>query len=401
MLWPLCLLAAALLPLASPSFTYLNFNDTGSLRFNGDASTSSCDDGGPYVYSSLHAVGDGQPSDGQGLLVSEGTSTRTETSVLPFEAAASAAASRLLAGFPSRDAYGGSPDAAGGGCPVRLRLTPSRAFKASSVLRLEAQAVLAGWETGFTLQLTDPSRQCSQVKDATFGAASHRACTVAGGDGLAFVLHGDPRTGSRALGGGGGGLGYSGLPATLAVEFDTWYNAEGSGESGDLPYDHVSVQASPAGGGGGGAAAAEALPAVPATTATRVSGPPLRVNLGDGQLHTVRIAYYPYIKMDFVQRFVGAPPLLQHLGAAGQASAIGTLAVWVDEAAGGETAGAAPGAAQNASLLPTLALPINLHQVLRMDADRAWPGFTASTGSTAWQKHDVLQWYWCDQVGCR
>jgi hypothetical protein len=31
------------------------------------------------------------------------------------------------------------------------------------------------------------------------------------------------------VGAGGGGLGYSGLPAALAIEFDTWYNAEAGG----------------------------------------------------------------------------------------------------------------------------------------------------------------------------
>ena len=388
------LLLAAARPVA-PTFVYLNFNDTAALRLNGDAALSSCEDGGPYAYSAVYGANDAQGAGG--TLLSEGAAARSATGSLPFDARAAAEAARLLAGFPGRDAFGGSP----GACPVRLRLTPARAFKASSALRLEAVPALAGWETGFTLQLTDPSRQCTQVKDATFGAASHRACSVAGGDGLAFVLHGDARAGSRALGEGGGGLGYSGLPAALAVEFDTWYNAEGaggSGASGDLPYDHLAVQASPA--GGAPAAAAAGTPLVTSGSATRVSGPPLRVDLGDGQLHTVRIAYYPYLKMDYLPRFAASANAAQHLTADAERRRIGTLAVWVDEveAGSGEVAGAAPGAASSAGLLPTLALPMNLFSVLRSDV--AWPGFTAATGSTAWQKHDVLQWYWCDAPGC-
>ena len=389
---------------ALPSFTYVNFNDTSALRLNGDAATSACGDGGPYLYSAVHGVNDGLDTGGQpGEALAEGAATRTVTASLPFGAAASAEAARLLAGFPSRDAFGASPDNSTGPCPLRLRLTPSRAFKAASALRLQALPVLGGWETGFTFQLTDPSRQCTQVKDATFGAASHRACTVAGGDGLAFVLHGDPRAGSAALGGGGGGLGYAGLPAALAVEFDTWYNAEGGGGvegSGDLPYDHVTVQAAPV--GGPSARAASDTPYVTSGTLTRISGPPLRRDLGDGQLHTVRIAYYPYLKMDLVQRFVGADSLAQHLTAQAERQRIGTLAVWVDEreAGTGQVAGAAPGAAGSGTLLPTLALPLNLFSVLRPEGGAAWAGFTASTGSTAWQKHDILQWYWCDAVGC-
>ena len=395
---PTCaaLLLLLLLRPALPAFVYPNFNDTASLRLNGDAALSSCEDGGPYAYAAVYGANDAQGAGS--VLLSEGAASRSATGSLPFDAAAAAEAARLLAGFPGRDAFGGAPAA----CPVRLRLTPARAFKAASVLRLQPEPVLAGWETGFTLQLTDPSRQCTQVKDATFGAASHRACTVAGGDGLAFVLHSDEAAGSRALGEGGGGLGYSGLPSALAVEFDTWYNAEGaggSGASGDLPYDHVAVQASPAGGAPAADAPAGA-PVVTAGTATRVSGPPLRADLGDGQLHTVRIAYYPYLKMDYLPRFAASANAAQHLTADAERRRIGTLAVWVDEveAGSGEVAGAAPGAASSAGLLPTLALPMNLFSVLRSDV--AWPGFTAATGSTAWQKHDVLQWYWCDAPGC-
>ncbi len=393
----LLLLLTTHLPSAHPAFLYTDFNDTSALRLNGDAATSSCDDGGPYAYSAVHGAGDG-PGAPSASVLGEGAATRSSTASLPFSAAAAASAARLLAGFPSRDAFAGSPDGSsggGGGCPTRLRLTPSRAFKAASALRLEAVPVLGGWETGFTFQLTDPSRQCTQVKDATFGAASHRACTVAGGDGLAFVLHGDARAGSGALGAGGGGLGYSGLTNALAVEFDTWYNAEGASSasaSGDLPYDHVAVQAAPA------------LPGaqVTAGTLTRISGPPLRADLGDGLLHTVRIVYYPYLKTDFLPRFAASAALAQYLTADAERSRIGTLAVWVDEAEAGtgQVAGAAPGAAPSPALLPTLALPLNLNAALQLAGGQAWPGFTASTGSTAWQKHDVLQWYWCDSVGC-
>ena len=379
-----------------PLFFLANFNDTSTLRLNGGAALSACGADVPtFAYGGGALVG---ASDGHGGVATasydEAPGSRTVRTVEPFDSAAALNATRLLAGFGSRESFAGSP--AGAGCAVRLRLTPPRPFKAASAFRLEPVPVLDGWETGFVLQLTEPSRQCTRVKDASFGTASHTACTVAGGDGLAFVVHGDPSVGSAALGEGGGGLGYAGLPRAVAVEFDTWFNPGGG--SGDLPWDHVAVQAAPAGGAefGGGRAR------VTSGTDTRVSGAPLRVDLADGAPHAVRVAYYPALRADFVPRFVGAPPLLQHLTAGADRRPVGTLAVWVDEvdAATGEAAGAAPGAARNGSLLPTLALPLNINEALRLAGDQAWVGLTAATGSAAWQAHDVLSWYFCERAGC-
>lgn len=63
---------------------------------------------------------------------------------------------------------------------------------------------------------------------------SAQSCKVHGGDGFAFVMHSDPND-TRALGGLGSSMGYGGLRNSLAVEFDTWFNAE----DGDLFDDHV------------------------------------------------------------------------------------------------------------------------------------------------------------------
>ncbi len=387
-------LALQLLPSAQPLFFLANFNDTSTLRLNGGAALSVCGDANATFGYASPLVG---ATDGPGGVTlaafDEAPGSRALRTVAPFDGAAAANESRLLAGFGGRDAFAGAPAA---GCAARLRLTPPRPFKAASAFRLEPVSVLDGWETGFVLQLTEPSRQCTRVKDASFGSASHAACTVAGGDGLAFVVHGDPAAGSAALGEGGGGLGYAGLPRAVAVEFDTWFNPGGG--SGDLPYDHVAVQAAPAGGAEFGAGRAR----VTAGTDTRVSGAPLRVELGDGAPHTVRVAYYPSLRTDFLARFVGAPPLLQHLTAGADRRPVGTLAVWVDEVdpATGEAAGAAPGAAGSASLLPTLALPLNINEALRLASDQAWVGLTAATGSAAWQAHDVVSWYFCERAGC-
>ena len=57
---------------------------------------------------------------------------------------------------------------------------------------------------------------------------------VHGGDGFAFVLHGDKNE-TRTLGRGGEELGYGGVANTIAFEFDTWNNPR----QFDLFEDHV------------------------------------------------------------------------------------------------------------------------------------------------------------------
>ena len=57
-------------------------------------------------------------------------------------------------------------------------------------------------------------------------------CNNGGADGMAFVL----QPISTSIGSGGGGLGYSGISPSFAVEFDTWQN------SSDPSYDHIAIQ---------------------------------------------------------------------------------------------------------------------------------------------------------------
>ena len=50
----------------------------------------------------------------------------------------------------------------------------------------------------------------------------HKSCRVHGGDGFAFVMHGDD-TGTSAIGEPGNSLGFGGINNALAIEFDTWW----------------------------------------------------------------------------------------------------------------------------------------------------------------------------------
>merc|ERR1712100_982885 len=87
---------------------------------------------------------------------------------------------------------------------------------------------MGGFDTTFALRLANPSEKCSTMDDV------HTHCRARGADGVAFVLHGQS---SAELGEGGAQMGYGGIPNSLAVEFDTWYNPE-MGE----PYEnHIAV----------------------------------------------------------------------------------------------------------------------------------------------------------------
>lgn len=148
-------------------------------------------------------------------------------------------------------------------CAVRLRLSPSRPFARGSVWRAQRESVLAGFETGFTFQISSHSRSCTAVKDRNFNTQHHQvpdwpaclccvcvvvvvgapmltgcsllqSCAVHGADGFAFVMHSDPG-GYNVVGNGGKHMGYGGIRKSIAVEFDTWYNPE----LGDLFNDHV------------------------------------------------------------------------------------------------------------------------------------------------------------------
>ena len=93
-------------------------------------------------------------------------------------------------------------------------LTPAEASKTGSLWYTHKQGVAPGFDTTFEFVISD---------------------RVGGGaDGFAFVIQ---NTASNVVGEGGGSMGYGGIPNSLAVEYDTWQNADDS-PSGN----HISVQ---------------------------------------------------------------------------------------------------------------------------------------------------------------
>jgi hypothetical protein len=188
-----------------------------------------------------------------------------------------------------------------------------------------------------------PDKQ--QVQDgfeATFDWQINRANPQRGADGFAFVIHNaDLPFPGLALGGGRNGLGYSGIPNSLAVEFDTLQNPPedfGLGTEGDPNDNHISVQTRGKEGNSANtdfslAFTTQAEPAIPLFTVGR---------------HTTKIVYKPDDQ--------GNP---------------GNIAIYLDNRE-----------------RPILNAHVNLAELLSLDEGKAWVGFTAATGRR-FQAHDI------------
>ncbi len=111
-------------------------------------------------------------------------------------------------------------------------------FSDVSGLSLNGAAVQVGNAIRLTPALTGQggsvfsTTAASLASDASFSTAFQFRITERGGlgggaDGLTFTL----QTTSNAVGGIGGGLGYAGIPNSLAVEFDTFNNGEPGGSN--------------------------------------------------------------------------------------------------------------------------------------------------------------------------
>jgi hypothetical protein len=101
------------------------------------------------------------------------------------------------------------------------------------------------------------------------------AITAGGGDGLAFVIQSE---GASALGSAGEGIGYAGLPNSLALELDTFLN-EWPGID-DPNANHVSLHTA-----GAGANTADHVGSIASATAIP--------DLSDGLVHVIRVVYLP------------------------------------------------------------------------------------------------------------
>jgi hypothetical protein len=135
-----------------------------------------------------------------------------------------------------------------------LSLTPDELWQGGAAWVVTPQQVAGGFTATFTFELS-------------------RDSGPSGADGLAFVIQRSP-VGVEAIGLPGAGLGYELIENSLAIEFDTWPNAEG-GESGV----HSAIQSGGTGPNGPWAA-------------DRIASAGI-AELSSNTVHTARIVYEP------------------------------------------------------------------------------------------------------------
>jgi len=213
-----------------------------------------------------------------------------------------------------------------------LRLTPATGSVVGAAFSTTALDLVdsRGLDTTFQFRITEPG-----------GILDGDGQTGADGFALVFATASDAPTGSA-----GGGIGYEGIPNSVAVEFDTFANKPGAPLEGinDPNGNHVGVHTK--GQNPNSVAEADAL-------AVSTSIP----NMSDGAAHTARVVYQPPS---------GVTPGLR---------------VFVDNVT-----------------TPVLTLAtFNMATTINLNAGRGFLGFTASTGA-AWENHDILSWSACTVV---
>ena len=176
----------------------------------------------------------------------------------------------------------------------------------------------------------------------------------------------DPN-GTSAIGDNGGQMGFGGIQNSIAVAFDIWQNPS----EDTLGVDHVSIRSKGIG--------------VNDAFESGLLGVPRPYPLADGKVHTVRILYHNGLQVEYLDKLVASTSLLPYLLGNGEHFHIGTLSVFMDE-----------GVANNT---PLLSIPINLSTLIALPSNKAYVGFTASTGKQ-FAKHDILSWRFCDQDPC-
>jgi tetratricopeptide (TPR) repeat protein len=197
----------------------------------------------------------------------------------------------------------------------KLRLTAPEIGQRGAAWSTERRNVQQPFSATFQFQITDPDAQ-------------------GGADGLAFVIQ---NYGRSSLGDNGGGIGYHGIPNSVAVEFDTSRTPRGTPPMtvrGDPNDHHIGVHTA----GNGPNSADEEL---------RIGTIYDDANPKDGRPHTARVRYSP-----------------------------GRMDIYLDDL---DT--------------PALTVRLNLATTLRLTNGEAWIGLTAATGNRV-EQHEVWSLNW-------
>jgi hypothetical protein len=209
----------------------------------------------------------------------------------------------------------------------RLRLTSAAENEVGAAWLNNRVNVAGGFTTTFQFQITDRG---GYTPDWEPGVVNN------GADGFTFVIQ---NAGQSSIGLYASGIGYYGIPNSLAIEFDTWANKPSYCEPNG---NHIAVQS----------LGLEAnRPEHCADPNTGQPNPTLGIalpakDMSNGTVYDVTIAYVP-----------------------------GLLNVYFDNLA-----------------LPLLSVNVDLATLLSLDKGTdAYVGFTSSTGG-AWENHDIIQW---------
>lgn len=201
----------------------------------------------------------------------------------------------------------------------RLRLVTSNQDRRGAAWYDTQQDISKGFDTVFRFQIAD--------------IEANPFLPPPGADGFAFVIQNQSAV---AIGADKGGIGYEGIPSSIAVEFDVWPNnvANCAGypdcPRNDPSNNHISVQTR-----GTSTNSADHLYSIGSTSAIP--------RLLDGSVYTARISYSP-----------------------------GIMKVYLNNLSE-----------------PVLITKIDLADSI--DSNQAWVGFTAATGG-AWAAFDLLNW---------
>lgn len=198
----------------------------------------------------------------------------------------------------------------------RIDLTPSFPYGFSgAVWHTQRVFIGGGFVTTATFTVSERSGQVDYLMRR-------------GGDGFAFVVQG---FGDGSLGNNGGGLGYDGLPNSLAIEFDCYANEEW--QQIDSSSLSISIHTN-----GAGINRADEIYSI-----ARNDRP--RVQFDDGRVHTLRVVYQ-----------------------------YGVLSVFLDNCA-----------------TPELSVAVDLESTLYLQGAQAWVGFTAGTAGS-YERHTLYSW---------
>ncbi|MBI2686115.1 MAG: PEP-CTERM sorting domain-containing protein [Acidobacteria bacterium] len=209
----------------------------------------------------------------------------------------------------------------------RLRLTPALENQVGAAWLNNRVNVQGGFVTSFQFQITDRGGYKPDWEPNVFND---------GADGLTFVIQ---NAGPMALGLYASGIGYYGIPRSLAIEFDTWNNKPSYCEPNG---NHIAVQSL-----GNAENHPEHCPDADGAFLNPTLGIALpSKDMSNGAIYDVMITYQP-----------------------------GLLKIFFDNMA-----------------LPILSVNVDLGSLFTLEnGTGAFIGFTSSTGG-AWENHDIVNW---------